>query len=137
MIVLDTNVPSETSKSERDPNVMRWLDVHDDHLWLPTIALAELRYGVEKLGISRQRTRLDAWLTAQTDRYLTRTLPFDAQAADAHGRLRARLKSMGKPMDAPDSYIAAIALSRGAPVATRNISHFAHAGVDLINPWEP
>jgi len=137
LIVLDTNVPSETSKSERNPNVMRWLDVHDDQLWLPTIALAELRYGVEKLAVSRQRTRLEAWLTAQAHRYLTRTLPFDAQAADAHGRLRARLKSMGKPMDAPDSYIAAIALSRGAPVATRNVGHFADAGVDLINPWEP
>lgn len=137
MIVLDTNVPSETSRKERDPNVMRWLEVHDDQLWLPTIALAELRYGVEKLGASRQRSRLDAWLTAQTHRYLTRTLPFDAQAADAHGRLRARLKALGKPMDAPDSYIAAIALSRGAPIATRNTSHFAHAGVELINPWEP
>ena len=135
MIVLDTNVPSETSKSERNPNVMRWLDVHDDQLWLPTIALAELRYGVEKLAASRQRTRLDAWLTAQTHRYLTRTLSFDAQAAEAHGRLRARLKSMGKPMDAPDSYIAAIALSRGAPVATRNMKHFEHAGVELIDPW--
>ena len=135
MIVLDTNVPSETSKSEPDPNVMRWLDLHDDQLWLPTIALAELRYGVEKLAASRQRTRLDAWLTAQADRYLTRTLPFDAQAAEAHGRLRARLKLIGKPMDAPDSYIAAIALSRGAPVATRNMKHFEHAGVELIDPW--
>lgn len=114
---------------------MRWLIAHDARLWLPTIALAELRYGVEKLPPSRQRSRLEEWLTAQRRRYMNRMLPFDQQAAEAHGRLRARLKAIGKPMDAPDSYIAAIALARGAPVATRNIDHFLPAGVELIDPW--
>lgn len=136
MIVLDTNVPSETSKARRDPNVMQWLVANEDRLWLPTIALAELRYGVEKLPPSRQRARLEEWLTAQGYRYADRTLPFDAAAAEAHGRLRARLRRIGKPMDAPDSYIAAIALSLGAPLATRNLTHFAHAGVALIDPWQ-
>jgi predicted nucleic acid-binding protein len=136
LIVLDTNVPSETSKPRRDPNVMQWLVANDDQLWLPTIALAELHYGVEKLPPSRQRVRLEAWLTAQSYRYANRMLPFDAAAAEAHGKLRARLKAIGKPMEAPDSYIAAIAIAQGAPVATRNIGHFIHAGVTLIDPWQ-
>ena len=135
MIVLDTNVPSETSRLRPNPAVLRWLDGHRDDAWLPTIALAELRYGVEKLPSSHQRSDLEHWLTALTDRFRLRMLSFDATAAEAHGRLRARLKAMGKPMDAPDSYIAAIALSRGAPIATRNTKHFEHAGVALIDPW--
>ncbi len=135
MIVLDTNVASETSKGPPDISVVRWLIENEDQLWLPTIALAELRYGVEKLPPSRQRTRLEEWLADQRLRYRDRMLPFDAGAAEAHGQLRARLKSIGKPMDAPDSYIAAIALANGAPIATRNADHFAHAGVPLLNPW--
>jgi len=136
LIVLDTNVPSETSKAQRDPKVMQWLVVNDDRLWLPTIVLAELRYGVEKLPPSRQRTRLEAWLAAQNYRYANRILPFDVAAAEAHGRLRARLRAIGKPMDASDSYIAAIAIAQGASLATRNVEHFVHAGVDLIDPWK-
>ncbi len=135
MIVLDTNVPSETSKARPDPIASEWLASHARRLWLPTIALAELRYGVEKLPPSRQRTHLDHWLAALIQRFASRMLPFDTKAAEAHGRLRARLKQIGKPMDAPDSYIAAIALSLGAPVATRNLKHFAHADVELIDPW--
>ena len=135
MIVLDTNVPSETSRLRPDPAVIRWLDGHRDEAWLPTIALAELRYGVEKLPPSRQRSELEHWLTALAGRFQRRMLSFDTTAAEAHGRLRARLKLMGKPIDAPDSYIAAIALSRGARIATRNIKHFEHAGVALIDPW--
>lgn len=135
MIVLDTNVPSETSKAQPDARAVRWLVANDARLWLPTIALAELRYGVEKLPPSRRRSRLEAWLTAQRRRYANRMLAFDEKAAEAHGRLRARLKAIGKPIDAPDSYIAAIALSRGAPLATRNVDHFRHAGIELVDPW--
>jgi predicted nucleic acid-binding protein len=136
VIVLDTNVASERSKAQRDEKVMHWLIANDDRLWLPSIVLAELRYGVEKLPRSRQRTQLEVWLAAETRRFVDRILPFDRKAAEAHGRLRARLKAIGKPMDAPDSYIAAIALAHGAPVATRNIGHFMHAGVELIDPWQ-
>jgi hypothetical protein len=136
LIVLDTNVPSETSKARPDPVAVEWLARNAQLLWLPTIALAELRYGVEKLPPSRQRDDLDRWLTALTQRFAGRLLPFDAKAAEAHGRLRARLKQIGKPMDAPDSYIAAIALSLGAPIATRNSRHFAPVGIALIDPWQ-
>ncbi len=135
MIVVDTNVLSETSRLRPDPNVVRWLALHRQHLWMPTIALAELRYGVEKLPVSRQREELDQWLAKLTTDFATRMAPFDRKAAESHGRLRARLKLIGKPMDAPDSYTAAIARSLRAPVATRNLAHFGHAEIDLIDPW--
>jgi toxin FitB len=35
-----------------------------------------------------------------------------------------------------DAQIAAIAQSRGAAIATRNISDFQDCGVELIDPWE-
>ncbi|MBP2357521.1 putative nucleic acid-binding protein [Kribbella aluminosa] len=32
--------------------------------------------------------------------------------------------------------IAAIALSHGVQVATRNVAHFAGFGVEVVNPWD-
>jgi predicted nucleic acid-binding protein len=135
LILVDTNVLSETSRLRPDPNVARWLARHRQRLWMPTIALAELRYGVEKLPVSRQREELDQWLAKLTTDFAARMAPFDRKAAESHGRLRGRLKLIGKPMDAPDSYIAAIARSLRAPVATRNLADFGHAEIELIDPW--
>lgn len=39
-------------------------------------------------------------------------------------------------MSVPDGQIAAIARSRRANVATRNVTDFRDCGVTLINPWE-
>ena len=49
MIVLDTNVISETMRSEPDANVMRWLNAqHLDALWLTAITVTELRFGAAR-----------------------------------------------------------------------------------------
>ena len=136
MILVDTNVLSETSRRQPDPNVIRWLARHRRRLRMPAIALAELRYGVEELPPSPQRTALELWLTRLTAMFEGQILPFDARAAEAHGRLRARLKRLGRPMDATDSYVAAIARSQGIPLATRNLKHFELAEIALIDPWK-
>jgi len=34
-----------------------------------------------------------------------------------------------------DAQIAAVARSRGATMATRNVADFAGCGVEVINPW--
>ncbi len=103
---------------------------------MPAMVLAELRYGVAKLDMGLPRNALESWLTQIIDLYLGRILPFDGHAADEHGKLRARSKREGKPIDAQDSYIAAIALARDLPIATRNVKDFAWTGVRLVNPWE-
>jgi predicted nucleic acid-binding protein len=38
-------------------------------------------------------------------------------------------------MDVRDTFIAGIALSRKASLATRNVRHFQGAGIALANPW--
>jgi toxin FitB len=134
VIAVDTNVLSETSRKRPDPGVVRWLAEHHAQLWMSAIVLAELRYGVEKLPQSRQRNELEQWLMHLAAGFEGRRLPFE-EAAQAHGRLRARLKGLGKPMSPADSYLAATALSLGIPVATRNLSDFRHAEVHLIDPW--
>ena len=46
MILLDTNVLSELTKPTPSVQVVTWLAVNEPSLAVPTIALAEVRYGI-------------------------------------------------------------------------------------------
>lgn len=52
MIVLDTNVISETLRKNPEPAVLSWLMRFDSELALPTVALAEMAYGIANAGAS-------------------------------------------------------------------------------------
>ncbi|MYD72590.1 MAG: type II toxin-antitoxin system VapC family toxin [Acidobacteria bacterium] len=50
MILLDTNVLSELTKPRPSPQVVAWLKANEPLLAVPTIALAELHWGLQGLG---------------------------------------------------------------------------------------
>jgi toxin FitB len=135
LILVDTNVLSEPTKPVPNPTVIEWLRVNRSRLWLPSPVVAELRYGAEKLPPSRKRRQLEEFEAEILKQYRGRVLDFDVAAAQVHGILQAKLRRMGKPVQAPDTYVAAISISRQATVATRNRVHFEHTGVRLIDPW--
>ena len=62
-------------------------------------------------------------------------LAFDATAAGVYGEIVTSRQSIRRPIDAFDAMIAAIASSRAAAVATRNVADFAGCGVPLVDPW--
>jgi predicted nucleic acid-binding protein len=135
LILVDTNVLSEPTKPVPNQRVMEWLRTNGSRLWLPSPVIAELRYGAEKLPQSRKRQKLEEFEAKVLRQYRERVVDFDVAAAQVHGVLRAKLRRMGKPVEAPDTYVAAIAISRNAAIATRNRAHFEHSGVALIDPW--
>jgi len=65
-----------------------------------------------------------------------RLLDFDERAANIYGNVMGEAKLTGHPMSIPDGQIAAIALTHGFAVVTRNIKDFKYSGVMLINPFE-
>ncbi len=65
-----------------------------------------------------------------------RILPFDSDAARAYAVIAAERRAAGDPISQADCQIAAIALSRGAAVATRDASGFSGCGIEVINPWQ-
>jgi predicted nucleic acid-binding protein len=136
LILADSNLLSETSKQDPDRKVVGWIAARLSQLYIPTPALSELRYGCEKLPQSKKRSKLETWLGDLMIQLEDRILPFDRDAAEVHGTLRARLRAMGKPCPPTDSYIAAMALSYDCPVATRNVEDFQWTGVVILNPWE-
>lgn len=136
MILLDTNVLSELTKPEPSPRVVAWLEAKDAHLALPTIVLAELRYGIARLDEGRRRESLLRFWQATRDRFVGRTFAFDIEAAAIYGDIVARAERLERTVKVGDGQIAAIALSQSMPVATRDTQDFEPTGVDLINPWD-
>jgi predicted nucleic acid-binding protein len=60
---------------------------------------------------------------------------FDAHAASLYGEIVTTRQAVGRPIEASDAMIAAIARGHAAPLATRNIADFDGCGVHLIDPW--
>ena len=132
MIVLDTNVLSEPLRPHPNRDVLRWLRRVDDPA-VTAITVAELLTGARALPSGARR---DA-LVALIDRTLTgrQILAFDEDAARIYARMHETRRAAGHPLSVEDGMIAAIAASRRATLATRNIRDFEGLDVPLIDPW--
>ena len=137
MIVLDTNVLSEGLRPEPSVSVMRWMRSEPaDSFFTTTITEAELFYGAALLPEGRRRRALeDVIEQLLTKRFAGRILSFDSAAAREFADIASARRRAGRPIGEADGRIAAIARSRGASLATRNISDFTDCGVSLVDPW--
>jgi predicted nucleic acid-binding protein len=137
VIVLDTNVVSGSLRPTPSQKVLRWMRAEPlVALFITTITEAELLYGVALLPDGQRRRSLEAAiLPIHMDDFVGRILPFDSAAAREFGDIAAGRRRVGRPISEPDARIAAIARSRGASLATRNVSDFADCGLEIIDPW--
>lgn len=137
MIVLDTNVLSEMMRPDPDSTVAAWISARPaNSLFTTTVTQAEILYGAKLLPSARRRSRLEAAVNEMfaTD-FAGRVLTFDQAAAQAYAEIAAARRRAGRPMAQFDAQIAAIARSRDADVATRNVADFERCGIGVINPW--
>ena len=137
MIIVDTNVISEVLKPEPSRKVQSWMSSFGPAaLFTTTITLAEVLYGVELIPAGRRRTALELAVKKMFAGMVgTHILTFDETAARAFAEISAARRRKGRPIGELDAQIAAIALSHGATVATRNVQDFMDCGVELIDPW--
>lgn len=136
MIVLDTNVVSEAMKPEPNPAVRAWLnDQVAETLYLTSVTLAELLFGIGALPPGKRKDMLAQALEGLLGFFAGRVLPFDTDAARHYAELAVAARTAGKGLPTPDGYIAAIAASRAFIVASRDTAPFVAAHVQVINPW--
>ena len=136
MIVLDTNVVSEAMKPEPHPAVLAWLnDQAAETLYLSSVTLAELLFGVAALPTGKRKDMLAQTLDGLIGLFRDRVLPFDVDAARHYAELAVTARTGGRGFPTPDGYIAAIAASRGFIVASRDTAPYEAARVSAINPW--
>ena len=126
-------------KSRPDPAVVAWLDGQlRQEVWLPSVVVFELRYGVAGLPVGQRRRSLQQALERLLEQLVQeRIAPLDALAAQRAAELSADRTTRGRPVDLRDTLIAGIALARGAQLATRNARHFSDTTIGLINPFAP
>lgn len=138
MIILDTNVVSESLKPQCAEAVTAWLDSQvAETLYLTAINAAELWSGVAVLPDGVRKATLEASLEGLLARLFgSRRLDFDDRAARAYAQLIRRTYAAGTPLPLADGLIAAIATVNGFAVATRDVTPFRAAGLTVINPWD-
>lgn len=138
MILLDTNVVSAVMQNRPDPAVVRWLDQQIlAEIWLPSVVVFELRYGLSLLPAGARRRRLEQGLDALLNELVQgRIAPLDGLAAQKAAQLAALRKAKGTPVDLRDTLIAGIAQACSATLATRNQRHFQDLGLPVINPFD-
>jgi predicted nucleic acid-binding protein len=138
MILLDTNVISESLRRSPEHRVIEWLDAQSlETLYVSAITVAELRLGVANMSVGKRRDELQASIENQIlPLFSGRVCPFDMTCTAAYAELMTQARSTGSAIAAADGYIAAIAATNRFSVATRDIRPFQAAGVKVINPWD-
>lgn len=138
MIILDTNILSEMMKTSPSEQVIHWIDEQEvTQLFITTITIAEISYGIHALPKGKRRNLLeDAFHHVIRDAFKHRLLTFTEQAAQNYGEIMSHRKALGRPLSILDGQIAAIVLTEGASLATRNTRDFVDCGLNLLNPFE-
>ncbi len=137
MIFVDTNVISAMLNIVPTPRVEAWLTRHDAELALPSIVIAEVAFGIQKIRPDQRANRLDHGLERLRRRFAGRIIPFTEEGALTYGEIMGKAVRRGIQMSVADGMIAAIAMINGGRLATRNVKDFKDTGLTLINPWEP
>lgn len=137
MILLDTNVVSEIFKPRPDSQVARWVAAAPiQDLYVSSITTAELLYGLAILPDGRRKRDLAAVIQSFLSESIANPIQsFDDRDASAYAMISAHRLRIGRRIRELDAQIAAIALTRGLEIATRNVRDFEECGVKIIDPW--
>ena len=138
MIMLDTNVISESLRPAPESRVLDWINTQAiETLYLSAISVAELRFGAALLPSGRRKDKLQNRLEDKLlPLFAGRILPLDVAVTKTYAELMSQARVAGQSISTADGYIAATAAANGMIIATRDTNPFAAAGLEVINPWE-
>jgi len=135
--LLDTNILSELRRPRPEPKVVRFVSAQPlDSLYVSTVTLAEIRFGIERVADAGRRAALNDWLAhtvrpmfAQRVLQVTEEIMFKWRLLVEDGRKARHTFSQ------PDLIIAATALEHGLTLVTRDTGEYEKARVPILNPW--
>ncbi len=135
--LLDTNVLSELRRPKPDLKVLAFVAAQPlDCLYVSTVTLAEIRFGIELQPVASLRANLIDWLTHRVrPMFEQRVLPVSEDIIFKWRLLVEDGRQAGHTFSQPDLFIAATALQHGLTVVSRDVTDYAKAGVALFNPW--
>lgn len=135
--LLDTNVLSELRRARPEPKVVAFVAAQPlDLLFVSTVTLAEIRFGIELVVDTQRRTELLEWLTHKVrPMFAQRVLPVSEDVMFKWRLLVEEGRKAGHTFTQPDLLIAATGLHHGMTVVTRDTTDYARTRVALLNPW--
>ena len=134
--LLDTNVVSEVVRSTPHLRVVAFLMEHDD-LWLSSIVIHELEYGLQRMAHGQRRASLQDGLLGFIAEYEDHILPVERVGAEWAARFRGTSATFRTYAGfGRCAYCGGRRKTHDLAVATRNVRDFDSLGVTVINPWE-
>ncbi len=108
-------------------------------MFISTVTLAEIQYGIKVELSLTKRDALENWLTATIrPMFADRTLEVSESILVRWRMLMAVARKRNHTYPQPDLFLAATALEHNLTLVTRNTRDFADIpGLQLLNPWEP
>ena len=135
--LLDTNVLCELRRPRPAAKVVAFVAAQPlETMYVSTVTLAEIRFGIELVANVTKRAELQAWLTHKVrPMFEQRILPVSEGVMFKWRLLVEDGRKTGHTFSQPDLIIAATALHHGLTVVTRDMADYAKARVELVNPW--
>jgi len=130
LYLLDTDTCITIIRHRPEPLLERLFSIAPGEVGISAITAAELSYGVHK---SRDRERNSRAL----EEFLLPLLvmPFDEQAAEAYGLVRAGLEGLGLPIGGMDTLIGSHALALKVALVTNNVREFSRIRGLRVENW--
>ena len=136
--LLDTNVLSELRRPKPSAKVVAFVAAQSlDSMFVSTVTLAEIRFGIELVADANRRSELQEWLTHKVrPMFDQRILPVTEDIMFKWRLLVEVGRKAGHTFSQPDLIIAATGLHHGLTVVTRDTGDYEKARVSLLNPWD-
>lgn len=135
--LLDTNILSELRRRRPEQKVLDFIAAQPlGQLYVSTVTIAEIRFGIELVGDPVRRAGLHEWLTNKVrPMFAQRILPVTEDVM-FHWRLMVEEgRKIGHTFSQPDLIIAATAFVHGLTVVSRDVREYERARVAVLDPW--
>jgi predicted nucleic acid-binding protein len=135
--LLDTNILSELRRPKPEPKVTAFIAAQPlESLFISTVTLAEIRFGIELLPDASRRSELNDWLSLKIRPLFKQGVLEITEDIMLKWRLLVEEgRKVGHTFSQPDLIIAATAQHYGITVVTRDTADYAKARVAVLNPW--
>jgi predicted nucleic acid-binding protein len=136
--LLDTNIISELRRPQPEPRVVAFVAAQPlEHLYISTVTLAEIRFGIELVADVSRRAELTDWLTHKVrPMFDQRVLPVSEDVMLKWRLMVDMGRKAGHTFSQPDLIIAAMAAHYGLTIVSRDVADFDRAKVPCLNPWD-
>lgn len=135
--LLDTNILSELRRPKPERKVLEFVAAQPlELLYISTVTLAEIRFGIELLPDVARRSALNDWLAHKVrPMFEQRVLAITDDIMFKWRLLVEEGRKVGHTFSQPDLIIAATGQHHGLTIVSRDTADYVKAQVTVFNPW--